>query len=183
MARLVLPADRVKPTNTMRIVLTAVLIAGCAPDGQQLPQLNPNLAVDVASLRCDTPASGCAPTAIEIHTFGSQFQVETRLAGAWQFCGGADDKGRFGAGLELTPDHELYVLQPAEDGSCRRATEGSPADWYTMDISEQNPQGTYELVLAWPDGWSTLLVPAFSRSTSRIVDGAIGFEFGKLHPQ
>ena len=83
--------------------------------------------------------------------------------------------------VELTLERELYVLEPAADGSCRRTTEAPAADWYTFDISEQNPWGTYQLVLAWrADGSTTSLVPKFSSRTSGLIDGFAGFEFGKL---
>lgn len=175
-------------TNTRRIALTTFLVAitsgGCAADGEaRRVELDPNLAVDVASLRCTAPESACKPIEIAIASFGSSYELDTQLAGAWQFCGGAEDRGLFGAGLELTPDRELYVLEPATDGSCRRTTVAPAADWYTFDISEQNPSGTYQLVLAWRrDGSTTSFVPKFSSSASGLIDGFGGFEFRKLAP-
>ncbi len=164
--------------HTILGVLTVLTFAGCASDEAEL---DPGLAVDVTALRCAMPATGCAPGPIVVDSFGSQFQVETRLVGAWRFCGGADDRGTFAAGVELTPDRHMYLLVEAADGSCRRATEAPSADWYTLDISEQNPPGTYQLVFDWRDGsGTTSLVPRFTGSSLGLVDGFAGFEFHKL---
>ncbi len=160
------------------ILLGALAVAGCAADDTTL---DPSLAVDVTTLRCAIPAAGCEPAQIAVDSFSSQAQVDTRLAGAWRFCGGADDRGTFGAGIELTPERTVFVLVEAADGSCRRSTEAPAATWYTFDISEQNPAGTYQLVFDWNDGrGTTSLVPTFSSSALGLVDGFAGFEFHRL---
>jgi hypothetical protein len=162
--------------------ILVVMLLGACGESEGTVALDPDLAVDVTTFSCAAPETPCMPGPIAIDRFGSSQELDTMLAGAWRFCGGGQDTDLFGAGLELTPDRELYVLEQAADGSCRRATPTPSADWYTFDISEQNPPGTYQLVLAWrEDNSTTSLVPKFSRKATELADGFFGFEFRRLH--
>ena len=156
-------------------VLLVMLASACGDS--ESTELDPALAVDVTTLSCAAAATACGPTSVALASFGSTHEVETLLAGAWRFCG---DHEVLRAGVELTPIHEVFVLEQAADGSCRRATTAPAGDWYTIDISEQNPPGTYQLVLDW-HGATMSLVPRFSKKAMAFHDGFFGFDFRRLH--
>jgi hypothetical protein len=157
--------------RTQLLVLAALAVPGCMTDehGSGEPP-------DLATLRCAQLAP-CQPVDAAVVRFGSTSDLEHRLIGAWQFCGPAG--GPFGLGIELTPEHEMFVLEEAANGSCQRGARGT---WHTLDVSEQNPEGTYQLSVEFSDGAFTALIPKFSANGSGFADhGVFGDrEFQKL---
>ena len=161
---------------TRGIVVLGSILAGCAGD----PAPDPEPGIDITSLTCVPQRGQCVVRPVELATFDSERALERRLTGAWLFCGGREDNGRFGAGVELTPAHRFHILEASADGSCARSDRPiDRGDWYVLDISEQNPEGTYQLVLDY-DGGTTSLVPTFTGELRGLVDGFAGFRFAAL---
>ena len=154
-----------------------LLLAGCATEPDPDPE-PPTPPVDVTTLSCRAVPDACgAHGTVVDDSFASDRDIERRLFGVWRFCGG-DDSGHLADGIELTRDRRLYFLTTAADGSCQRRDD-HPGTWYVWDISEQNPAGTYQLVLD-EEASVISLVPAFTAAPVVLVDGFFGFEFARL---
>lgn len=135
-------------------------------------------AVDVTKLRCAAPPACDDTERAAIDTYPSGSDLEARLVGAWWSC---QAPGLFGTGIELTPDREVYELAEAADGSGACARVGQPiAAWSVLDISEQNPAGTFQLEFDWADGRWSAIIPTFTTDVRRLDDAFNGWRFARL---
>lgn len=101
----------------MKVAMLLVLGA-CA--GAPEVAIDPALAVDISLLSCAPDVNACKPAEYPIERYDSEKQLDIRLVGAWRTCGVAADRGPydrniFGAGVELTPSREMFVLVAAAD--------------------------------------------------------------------
>lgn len=138
-----------------------------APTVQQLeaPTMN----------RCTRTAPECdVRENFLIDSFDSDRQLASLLEGRWLVCEGtplADNEPDL-IGYEFDGDGRFYRIVKNEADECERdygfEREGT---WYLIDISEQNPPGTYQLVLDWTGGGTGGMVPSFSLEPRKMHDG------------
>ena len=149
--------------------------AASTPDAAVDAQPDPP-GLPLGQLRCaSVPA--CDPVDATVTTFASAADLESHFVGGWRFCGTASSL--FHAGIEVASNHKLYVLEAAADGSCRRASGGGL--WSPLDISEQNPPGTYQINIHWFEDTFSYVIPSFNTAGSGMrFDG--GGEFNRLQP-
>lgn len=163
----------------MRRLLLVGLVgaAGCADELPPPPPV-PVPAVDLTKLRCAAPPACDATDPAAVDRYPSAEDLEARLVGAWWSCAAP---ARFGAAIELTPDREVFVLAEATDGSgaCARVGQAIAA-WSVLDISEQNPAGTYQLNVDWSDDSWTGIVPTFTTDVRRLDDSFNDWRFARL---
>ncbi len=155
------------------------LAAGCteapppAPPGPV-----PVPAVDVTKLQCAAPPACTDGTPATVVAYPSDSDLEARLVGAWWSC---QPSALYGTAIELTPDREVFALAEATDGSGACARTGrAVATWSVLDISEQNPAGTYQLEFAWADGRWSVIIPTFTPDVRRLDDDFNDWRFARL---
>jgi hypothetical protein len=166
--------------NVTRELLLGGLLAavGCTEMSSTEPGPVPVPAVDVTTLRCAAPPACDDTDPATVVRYPSGSDLEARLVGAWWSCAAP---AVFDRGLELTPDREVFVLTDAADGSGACARAGAAiATWSVLDISEQNPPGTYQLNINWNDGAWTGIVPNFSADVRRLDDAFNQWRFARL---
>ncbi|MBK7074996.1 MAG: hypothetical protein IPH44_22115 [Myxococcales bacterium] len=135
-------------------------------------------AVDVTTLRCAAPPACAATDAATVDSYPSASDLEARLVGAWWSCAAPT---LFGRGIELTPDRQVFELAAATDGSGACARTGPAiAAWSVLDISEQNPPGTYQLEFHWADGRWSVIIPTFTTDVRRLDDEVNAWRFARL---
>ena len=173
-------------------LLLSAAFAGCDSSSEPAPKdptpdaSMPDAAVDaeidppglpLATLRCDA-VPACVAVDATVTAFTSAADLESHFVGGWRHCG--DASGLFHAGIEVAPNHKLYVLEAAPDGSCRRASGGGT--WEPLDVSEQNPPGTYQVTIHWFEGTFSFVFPKFNTSGSGLRFDFPDHQFNQLQP-
>lgn len=161
------------------LLIGLVAAAGCTePTTTAEPGPVPVPAIDVTTLRCAAPPACATTDPATVDAYPSADDLEARLVGAWWSCAAPT---LFGAAIELTPDRQVFALAEAADGSgaCVR-TGPAIAAWSVLDISEQNPAGTYQLEFAWADGRWSVIIPTFTTDVRRLDDSFNDWRFARL---
>lgn len=155
------------------------LAAGCTEAATTTtPGPVPVPAVDVTKLQCAAPPACGATDPATVDSYPSADDLEARLVGAWWSC---QPSALYGTAIELTPDREVFALAEATDGSGACARIGPAiAAWSVLDISEQNPAGTFQLEFAWADGRWSVIIPTFSTDVRRLDDSFNDTRFARL---
>jgi hypothetical protein len=124
---------------------------------------------------CPATPPECAIPASGIHnTFASAAQVERELAGVWLRCPSTEAYPPAPQihGFELRASHHYSVVLNDGAGHCSRGKGfGMEGTWEVVDISEQNPNGTYQLVLWIAGGGSSSMVPSIAQEPRLMHDG------------
>ena len=161
------------------LLIGIVAAAGCS-ESTTTPEPGPVPvpAVDVTTLRCAAPPACATTDPATVDSYPSADDLEARLVGAWWSCAAP---AMFGAAIELTPDREMFALAEATDGSGACVRTGPPiAAWSVLDISEQNPAGTFQLEFDWADDRWSVIIPTFSTDVRRLDDSFNGTRFARL---
>jgi hypothetical protein len=117
--------------------------------------------------RCTRTAPECSQREMFItDQFASAGEVSARILGRWLACEGSegvDQEPPDFMGIEFSSDGKFYLLREVAPDQCERDYgfdhEGT---WKVLDISEQNPPGTYQVDLQWAGGSRGGMVPSFS---------------------
>lgn len=138
-----------------------------------------------SAFRCQRDVPECTvPEEFVVDTFKSSEDLSRYLVGRWLWCG-TDGPEPTAMGIELTDDGRFHLLHRNAQGECERSFGFDRAwSWSIEDISEQNPDGTYQVNMRWDGAGVGSIVPAFSARPHKLRNrGPAGFGMLVADPQ